>query len=198
MTTNITLHSIENYTHFNGFCFYIQVTHTLTHEIQCILYFYNKNPTDGIIGTDFQESNWVQPMLPVKEEGRMRICRTDNFTKIYMLIFWKSFGKVHVQIPKSTLDIGGMKASKHQHTSEHLHFFFLFKNILMRGRQGVQVFQCQSESATPSRITLPLEAHTIQVFPFPKLSFLFFKTPKPTTLSVILIRCLTKYLLVIF
>lgn len=34
------------------------------------------------------EVAWVQPMLPVKGQGAMWICRMDGFTKIYMLILW--------------------------------------------------------------------------------------------------------------
>lgn len=85
---DITLNSIKIRYILVDFVF-IYWKHILTHWFQCILYFYNKKPTDGdVVQLSKNEVAWVQPMLPVKGQGRMWICRMDNFTKIYMLILW--------------------------------------------------------------------------------------------------------------
>lgn len=144
----------------------------------------------------------VQQVPSVKKQDGMWICINESFTKIYVLSlwkeFWKSKKKISVQIP---MFIGGTEASSilfsiSISTTQNFYtfslLFFVLWNILMRGQQWVQVFQCQVESATP-HIPLPLEIQTIQVFQnlFVLWNSMFYHSAR-------LIRYLIKYLLVVF
>lgn len=126
---DITLNSIKISYILVDFVF-IYWKHILTHWFQCILYFYNKKPTDGdVVQLSKNEVAWVQPMLPVKGQGRMWICRMDNFTKIYMLILWvlkEQEKKMYVQLLMSITDTGTMEAL--EHFIFHLYFIIMSQN----------------------------------------------------------------------